>query len=411
MSRSRIQIGLEIGTSKVCAVVGQVKSDGGIRILGLGTIPSRGVIKGEVCRADQAAECVYNAVRLAEDQADVTIGSVYLAVTGSEIRGVNHRGFVCLPDERDEIAHEDVDEIKRIAEKVLLPKGNVILHTIIRRFYVDGQEGVEDPVGRMGRQLEADYHVIQGVESRVRNVIRFVQEIPLDVDDIVFAPLAASQVLVSVEEKRQGALVLDLGAGTTDYLLYDQGSVAQSGSIGLGGDHLNNDISMVMKLPRKLAEQLKIQHGNALWNPARSGERVVIEDKSALHGRMIELEELHSIISLRMREILEQVKRPLALTGYLQRVGSGVVLTGGGSLLPGISELVQEVFGLPVLKRPPVPVNGTLEVARDPRFSTAIGLIRFAQLQDQFRPNESILGRFWGSIGNLFGAARSGSSV
>ncbi len=407
MARTDIYVGLEVGTSKVCVVVGEVRPDGALKILGIGDVPSAGVRKGEIIDFELASTCVYNAIRMAEDRADLEIKAVYLSVTGSHITSFNDRGCVRIPEDQREITLDDVDELKKIAREFPIPETNAFLHTHIRHYFVDGQEGVEDPVGMCGSQLEADYHIIHGTRTRLQNAIRFVRELPMEVDDIVFSPLASAQIMLNRQEKDEGALVIDIGGGTTDYVLYNNGSVCQSGCLSVGGDHINNDISMVLKVPNNLAEKLKIKHGSAIVDESSSKNSIVLTDETRFNGREIDLEQLHEIIYMRLHEIFTCVMKPLDDWGHLDRVGSGIYLTGGTSLLPGIDRVAAEVFGdIPIVKSRPVPLNGVSAVAADPRYSTAIGLIRYAQLQDRERPQPSLFRRFSIFVRDLFGAPR-----
>ena len=204
MARNNIYVGLEIGTSKMCVVVGEVKSDGNIKILGVGQAPSRGVRKGEICDFDTAQTCLHDALVRAEDGSDVMIRNVFLSISGSHIRGLNNRGSFMLPEGQEELTDDDLEEVKEIAREVTIPQQDVFVHNIIRHYYVDGQEGVVNPVGMMGSKLEADYHIIHGVRSRIQNSIRCVREIPLEVEDVVFAPIASAQVVLNRESKNEG---------------------------------------------------------------------------------------------------------------------------------------------------------------------------------------------------------------
>ncbi len=407
MARNHIYVGLEVGTSKVCAVVGEVRSDGSLKILGIGDVPSAGVRKGEIIDFEHASTCVYNAIRAAEDKADLEIKAVYLSVTGSHIASLNHRGCVRIPEDQREITEDDVKELKKIAREVTIPETNAFLHTIIRHYFVDGQEGVEHPVGMCGTVLEADYHIVHGIRTRLQNAIRFVRELPMEVDDIVFSPLASAQIMLDRTEKEEGALVIDLGGGTTDYVLYNNGSVCQSGCLAVGGDHVNNDISMVLKVPLTLAEKLKVKYGSAIADDESAKNSIVLNDETRFNGREIDLHELHEVIYMRLSEVFECIKKPLAAWGHLDRVGSGIYLTGGTSQLPGIDRVAQEVFGdIPIVKARPAQVNGITAVAEDPRYSTAIGLIRYAQLQDQERPPVPFFKQIGIKLRDLFGASR-----
>jgi len=249
MASSDLIVGLEIGTSKICVVVGETRPDGTLKILGVGQAPSRGVRKGEIVDFETAMKCVHEAVVDAEQKSDVMIRSVFVAVAGGHIQGFNNRGCVMLPEDRDEIDDQDVEDVKVNAREVSIPAPNAFLHSIIQHYHVDGQDGVLNPVGMLGQKVEADFHIIHGVRTRIQNTIRCVKELPLEVEDVVFGALAAAQVVLTQHQKNLGALVVDIGGGTTDYILYVDGAVKQSGAIAIGGDHITNDISMGLRIP------------------------------------------------------------------------------------------------------------------------------------------------------------------
>src|SRR6266853_4790908 len=220
MARENIVVGLEIGTSKVCAVVGETKRDGTIRILGVGQAPSRGVRKGEIVDFETAAKCVREALVDAEDKSDVMIGSVFLGVTGAHVQSFNNRGAVAIPEDREEIGDQDFEDVQASAREVTLPSQNMFLHTILQHYYVDGQDGVLNPIGMLGRKLEADFHIVHGIGNRIKNAVRCVKELDIEVLDLVFNPLATAQVVLDQDQKDLGALVIDMGGGTTEYILY-----------------------------------------------------------------------------------------------------------------------------------------------------------------------------------------------
>ena len=229
MGKDNILVGLEIGTSKICVVVGEAKADGPIKILGVGMTPSRGVRKGEIVDFDTALSCVRDALAEAEDKSDVTIKNVFVGVSGGHIRSFNNRGCVNLPEDREEIEEIDCEDVAISARDVSIPQQNAFLHTILQHYYVDGQDGVLNPTGLLGRMLEADFHIIHGIGNRIKNAVRCVKEIGLEVEDVVFNGLASAQVVLSQQQKDLGALVIDIGGGTTDYILYVEGAVKQSG--------------------------------------------------------------------------------------------------------------------------------------------------------------------------------------
>lgn len=407
MARSTIYAGLEIGTSKVCVVVGEVKADGAIKILGVGQVPSRGVRKGEIVDYETAYTCVHDALVRAEEKSDVMIKNVFLSVTGPHIQSLNNRGRLTIPEDQSEITADDLAEIKEIARDVAIPEDNVFLHSIVRHYIVDGQDQVVNPVGMLGRKLEADYHIIHGIRSRIQNTIRCVREMPLEVEDVVFAPVAAAQIVLNQQAKEQGALLIDIGGGTTDYVLYADGAVAQSGSFGVGGDHITNDLALVLKVPLAVADHLKVTEGSCSLLPGDIAGAVTLESEGSFIGGCFEREILNGVIHSRTREMLELVRDRLTREDGLGSCAAGVYLTGGTSLLRGISTLAEEVLGLPVHRPTTAPLSGLTATFENPQYATPIGLIRYAQILESERPGRSRFSRFTGRIGALIGAVRA----
>lgn len=380
-------VGLEIGTSKICVVVGEGRPDGTIKILGVGEAPSRGVRKGEIVDFETAMKCVHEAIVDAEQKSDVMIRSVYVGVTGAHIQSFNNRGCVVLPEERDEIDEQDIDDVKINAREVSIPAPNAFLHSIIQHYHVDGQDGVLNPLGMLGNRLEADFHIIHGVRTRIQNAIRCVRELPLDVEDVVFNPLASAQVVLTQNQKNLGALVIDMGGGTTDFILYVDGAVKQSGSLAVGGDHITNDISMGLRIPMTRAEKLKLEEGSCTLGNCLPGETVLLKDDSGFAGKEIERETLNTIIHLRLRETLELLKRQLDDEGFINYIGEGIFITGGCSHLSGIAHLAEEIFELPARVAHAQSMSGLTSAFENPQFSTAIGLIKYAHaVQADRRP-------------------------
>src|SRR3954469_9230369 len=400
MASSDLMVGLEIGTSKICVVVGEGRPDGTIKILGVGQSPSRGVRKGEIVDFETAMKCVHEAVVDAETKSDVMIRSVYVGVTGSHIQSFNNRGLVTLPEDRDEIDEQDIEDVKINAREVSIPAQNAFLHSIIQHYHVDGQEGVLNPVGMLGQKLEADFHIIHGVRTRIQNTIRCIKELPLEVEDVVFTALASAQVVLSQQQKNLGALVIDMGGGTTDFILYVDGAVKQSGTVGIGGDHITNDISMGLRIPMARAEKLKIEEGSVILGNCLPGETVVLKDDSGFAGKEIERETLNTIIHLRVRETLELLKRTLDEEAFINFIGEGIFITGGCSLLRGIDNLAEEIFEIPARLAHAQTMSGLTSAFQNPQFSTAIGLIKYAQaMQADRRPTRGF-GRLFGKIFN-----------
>jgi cell division protein FtsA len=395
-------VGLEIGTSKICVVVGETREDGTIKILGVGQAPSRGVRKGEIVDFETAMKCVHEAVVDAEQKSDVMIRSVYVAVAGAHIQSFNNRGCVILPEDRDEIDEQDIEDVKISAREVSIPAQNAFLHSIIQHYHVDGQDGVLNPVGMLGEKLEADFHIIHGVRNRIQNTIRCVKELPLDVEDVVFSALASAQVVLTQHQKNLGAVVIDVGGGTTDYIVYVDGAVKQSGVLGVGGDHITNDISMGLRIPMARAEKLKIDEGSVTLGNCLPGETIVLKDDSGFAGKEVERETLNTIIHLRLRESFELLKRQLEEESFINFTGAGMFITGGCSLLNGIDHLAEEIFEMPAHVAHAQTMSGLTSAVENPQFSTAIGLIKYAQAVQADRPRR----RFGRLLGKLFNAMR-----
>jgi cell division protein FtsA len=394
MASNNLTVGLEIGTSKICVVVGESRPDGTIKILGVGQTPSRGVRKGEIVDFETAMKCVHEAVVDAEQKSDVMIRSVFVAVAGSHLQSFNNRGCVTLPEDRDEIDEQDVEDVKINARDVSIPAQNAFLHSIIQHYHVDGQDGVLSPVGMLGHKLEADFHIIHGVRTRIQNSIRCVKELPLEVEDVVFGALASAQVVLTQHQKDLGALVIDMGGGTTDYILYVDGAVRQSGCVGIGGDHITNDISMGLRIPMARSEKLKIEEGTCILGNCLPGETILLKDDSGFAGKEIERETLNTIIHLRVRETFELLKRGLDEEPFLNYLGAGVFITGGCSLLNGIDHLAEEVFEMPAHIAHAQTMSGLTSASENPQLSTAIGLIKYAQAVQSDRPRRGIRGIF-----------------
>ena len=398
--RTKIHVGLEIGTSKTCIVVGEVKPDSAVKILGIGVTKSAGIRKGELSDFVQARSCLKHALAKAEDTSDVEIGSVFLSVTGSHLQGINNRGTFRLPENQQTILPEHLEEACNIARDVPYPQDNVCLHTIIRNYVVDGLEQSASPIGLFAKNVEADFHIVHGIGNRIQNSIKLVREYPLEVDDIVFAPIATAQMALDREQRVRGALLIDIGGGTTDFALYLGGAIATSGCIPVGGDHITNDIHLVTGLPFSKAEKLKILEGNASSDPSLSVGVAKLTDDNGFAEVEVKRTILNEVIRQRLEETLKLVRDRLP-KGAVESIGAGIFLTGGTSLMSGFSELAFDVFGRDIYRPEPSENTGSAHPSfKDPQFATAIGLIRYAQIleTENTKPPGCIgrlLGMFW----------------
>ena len=388
---SSIIVGLEIGTSKVCAVVGELSADGALNIVGLGQARSRGVRKGEIADAPTAEEDVRQAIVEAEQMADVEIRSVYLGVTGGHVRGFNNRGVHPVVSSDREISEEDVQDVIKNAKTINLPAQNHVIHAIRQHFLVDGQDGITNPVGMLGSRVEVDVHVVHGSLNRLQNAIRTVKGLQLEVDDIVFNGLASSLALLTNAQKEMGSLVIDIGGGTTEYVVYANGIIKHTGVLAVGGDHVSNDLAYGLMVPLSRAERLKIEQGSAVVDEGVKGQLLTLASELGLPLKTINLEHLHRIMSVRLEEIFQLVGQDLELAGALDYLRSGVFLCGGGARIPQIAKLAEQVLEMPVTVGKTNSISGLKSALDQPEFATAIGLVKFGSFHQRKRASKASL--------------------
>jgi cell division protein FtsA len=397
---SNIIVGLEIGTSKVCAVVGDQSADGLLNVIGLGQSRSRGVRKGEIVDATMIEEDVRNAIVEAEQMADVEIRNVYLGVTGGHIRGFNNRGVHPVVSADREISDDDVQDVIKNAKAINLPTENTVIHAIRQHFFVDGHDGVANPVGMLGSRLEVDVHVVHGHTNRLQNAIRLVKGLQLEVDEIVFNGLASSLALLTSEQKELGALVIDIGGGTTDYVVYTNGVIRHTGVLAIGGDHVSNDLAYGLKVPLSRAEKLKLEHGCALVDKTVAGQTITITNELGLPLKTVNVEHLQRIMSLRLEEIFQLVSQDLEQAGLFDYLRAGVFLCGGGARVPQIAKLAELILQMPVSLGQTNSVSGLKSALDQPEFVTAIGLAKFGSFKARKRDGRPSLAR---GIKGIFG--------
>jgi cell division protein FtsA len=382
---SSVIVGLEIGTSKICAVVGEINADGVLSVIGVGQARSRGVRKGEIVDAGVASEDIRNAIVEAEQMADVEIRSVYLGVTGGHLRGFNNRGVHPVVSADREITEEDVQDVIKNAKAINLPAENHVVHVIRQHFHVDGQDGIQNPVGMLGAKVEVDVHVVHGNFNRLQNPIRAVKSLQLEVEDIIFNGLASSLALLSNEQKELGALIIDIGGGTTEYVVCSDGIIKHTGVLAVGGDHISNDLAYGLKVPLGRAEQLKIEHGSALVDDSLKGQTINLTNAHGLSERSVNLEHLRRIMSLRLEEIFRLIAQEVGQTGLLDYLRAGVFLSGGGARIPQIQKLAEQSFNLPVSLGKANSISGLRSALDQPEFAAAIGLVKFGSFQAKKR--------------------------
>jgi cell division protein FtsA len=385
--------GLEIGTSKICVVVGELTTDGGLNIIGLGQSPSQGVRKGEITDPQKVEENLRTAMFEAEQMADVEIRSVYLGVSGSHIRGFNNRGMHPVVSADREISPDDVDDVLKNAKAINLPAENTVIHAVRQHFFIDGQDGVTNPIGMLGARLEVDMHVIHGHANRLQNAIRLVKATSLEVEEIVFTGLASALALLTNEQKELGALVIDIGGGTTEYVVFSDGVIRHSGVIAVGGDHVSNDLAYGLKVPLSRAEKLKLEHGSALVAEAAKGQTISITNDLGLELKRVNVEHLQRIAALRLDEILRLIAQDLEAVGLTDYLRAGVFLSGGTSRTPGLVPLAENVFQMNVAPGHATAISGLTTALDQPEFAAAIGLVKYGSLKSRRREGKSLLPR------------------
>jgi cell division protein FtsA len=382
---SNIIAGLEIGTSKICVVVGEQNADGALNIIGLGQSRSRGVRKGEIINPEQVEEDLRTAIFEAEQMADVEIRSVYLGVSGGHIRGFNNRGVHPVVSADREISQDDVEDVVKNAKAINLPAENTVIHAVRQHFFVDGQDGVTQPVGMLGARLEVDMHVIHGHANRLQNVVRLVRGTSLEVDDVVFNGIGTALALLTNEQKELGALVIDIGGGTTEFVVYSDGVIRHSGVLAVGGDHVSNDLAYGLKVPLSRAEKLKLEHGTAMPTETAKGQTLSITNELGLELKRINLGHLQRIMSLRLEELFQLIAQDLEQAGLTDYLRAGVFICGGGSRVPGMVQLAENVFQMNVAPGHASAISGLTTALDQPEFAAAIGLVKYGSLKNRRR--------------------------
>ena len=396
MAQSKILVGLEIGTTKTCMVVGEIRPDATATIIGIGEAKSAGVRKGEIVEPSMARQCVCDAWQLAQDHADVDILNVFLSVTGEHIVGQNNVGSFRLPDNEDIIEDEHADVAKEKAEKLELSTDRFCVNRELGGFSIDGGEPTRHPAGLTGRTLDVNCHIMHGIRTRLQNSLLCVRQVPLEVEDIVFAPLATAQWLLKRQQKDSGALLIDIGGGTTDFICYKGGDVVASGSIPKGGIFINQEIVRLtdQRVSMKAAEVLKRTEGDAAGD-IKDHTLALYKSELGMHDAEIPRGLLNRIIRNSLAHMLLQVRD--RIPQELLNSGLSIHLTGGTSLMRGLDSLCQKIFGaVPVNQPSPLTPGHNHSYLSDPRFSTAIGLIRYAQRYDDEALNPyrgNLLGR------------------
>jgi cell division protein FtsA len=377
LAAEELIVGLDIGTTKVCVVIGQYNESGQLEITGVGTTPSRGLRRGVVINIETTVRSIANAVEAAEMMSGREVHAVYTGIAGGHIEGINSRGVVAVTGRGREITREDVDRVIDAAKAIVIPMDREVLHVIPQEFIVDEQGGIKNPIGMVGVRLEAEVHIITGAVTSAQNIVKCVNRAGFKVNDIALEPLVSSKAVLSQDEKELGVLLVDLGGGTTDVLVHLEGAPYHTEVLSVGGDQVTNDVSIMLKTPLDAAEKIKKEAGCCYAALVQADEEVRVPGVGGRAPRSIRRQELAEIIQPRMAEILGMIREQIERKGYLGLLGGGVVLTGGGSLLAGVAELASEIFNLPARIGYPLKLGGLVEEYYSPIYSTGVGLVLY----------------------------------
>ncbi len=370
-------VGLDIGTSKVVAIVGEVGVDGTIEIVGLGSHPSRGLKKGVVVNIESTVQSIQRAVEEAELMAGCQINAVFAGIAGSHIRSLNSHGIVAIRDK--EVLSTDIDRVIDAARAVAIPADQKILHVLPQEFIIDNQEGIREPVGMSGVRLEAKVHLVTGAVSAAQNIIKCVRRCGLEVDDIILEQLASSYSVLTEDEKELGVCLVDIGGGTTDIAVFTDGAIRHTAVIPIAGDQVTNDIAVALRTPTQYAEEIKIKYACALAQLANADETIEVPSVGERPPRRLARQTLAEVVEPRYEELLSLVQAELRRSGFEDLIAAGMVLTGGSAKMEGLMDLAEEVFHMPVRVGKPQGVAGLSEVVRNPIYATGVGLLLFGQ--------------------------------
>ena len=366
-------VGLDIGTSKIVAIVAEIGPDGELNVIGLGTQPSRGLKRGVVVNIEATMASIQRVLEEAELMADCRIGAVTTGIAGSHIRSLNSSGMVAIKE--GEVSQADIDRVIETAKAIAIPNDQQILHILPQEFIIDGQDGVREPLGMSGVRLEVKVHIVTGAVSAVENIAKCVRRCGIELTDIVLQPLASAAAVLNDDEKELGVCLMDIGGGTTDIAAGAGGAIRHTAVIPIAGDQVTNDIAMTLRTPTKEAEELKIRHGCALRQLADANDIVEVPGVGERAPRKLSRPMLAEVIEPRIEELYTLVQSELRRSGFEELLSSGVVITGGTSILQGMAELGEEVFHLPCRVGAPSYMGGLADVVRSPRYSTAVGLL------------------------------------
>jgi len=383
LSGGNMIVGLDIGTSKVVAIVGEINAEGGVNIVGIGSHRSRGLKKGTVVNIESTVQSIQRAVEEAELMAGCQIHSVYAGIAGSHIRSMNSHGIVAIRDK--EVYPADIERVIDAAQAVAIPADQKVLHILPQEYIIDSQEGVKEPLGMSGVRLEAKVHLVTCATNAAQNIEKCIKRCGLETDEIILEQLASSYSVLTEDEKELGVCLVDIGGGTTDIAIFTEGAIRHTGVIPIAGDQVTNDIAMALRTPTDHAEELKIKYACALSQLASADDMIKVPSVGERPPRELSRQALADVVEPRYDELFHLIQAEIRQSGYEDVLAAGMVFTGGTSKMEGVVELAEEIFHMPVRIGMPTEVNGLVDIVRNPTYSTAVGLLLYGMRQTQER--------------------------
>jgi cell division protein FtsA len=402
-------VGLDIGTTKICAIIAEAEDNGLLKITGVGSSPSDGLKRGVVVNVEKTVQSIRTAIEDAQQMSGTRIDAVYAGIAGDHIRSVNTRAVVAVSGPDNEITPNDEERVIEAAKAVSIPMDREIVHVLPQSFVVDDQPGIKDPIGMSGVRLEADVHIVTGAVTSAQNICKSIRRAGVEVVDLVLEPIASSYAVLTPDEEEMGVALVDVGGGTSDLAVFYDGAIRHTAVVGLGGTNVTHDVAIGLRTPWKQAEAIKKEHGCALQSLVAPDDVIEVPGVAGRPSYDVQRGEMAAIIEARMEEIFGLVYREIRRTDYANLLAAGVVITGGGSMLEGCAELAEEVFGLPVTIGTPRGITGLVDAVSEPLYATGVGLVQFGlhhrnrnSISDEEDFFDSILGRMKSWVQNFF---------
>ena len=379
--RGEMVCGLDIGTTKICAIIGEPGENGQIDIVGIGTHPSKGLRKGVVVNIESTVEGAKGAVEEAELMAGVDVESVYVGIAGGHIKGFNSHGIIAIKNR--EVTQPDIDRVIDAAKAIAMPLDREVIHVIPQEYLIDDQDGIREPLGMSGVRLEGKVHIVTAAVTSAQNIVKSVKKAQLRVNDIILEQLASAEAVLTPDEQELGVALVDIGGGTTDIAVFLDGSVKHTGVLAIGGSHITNDIAIGLRTPTVEAERIKKKFGCAMTALVHENETIEVPSVGGREPRVIHRRVLSDIVQPRAEEVFGLVRREIINSGYYEQIPSGVVLTGGSNIMEGMVEVAERVFELPVRRGVPLGVGGLVDIVNSPMYATGVGLVLYGMRQTE----------------------------